>query len=327
MRLLLVILSIVASLQIVSPAQETKNILFVGNSLTYWNSLNNPDFPYCNPMLGILQKMFDEKKMNINIEKATNGSTTLAIHATYLGTDDPNEIFRRATQGEVPATIKKILSKHWDIVVLQESLNDVLNPGKRYYTTEPALMRLDSLIKQVHGKTVLYQAYSEPDPGKTYIIHSGQKFPRTHYLKLDTFGHMFDFFAFDPSQMPKITGADTTFYDDSFQNTAEEFHKLQIEYNTLAAKINAGIVEVGLAFEKCKRQYPEIHLYIESDESDNNIHPSMQGAYLIACMFYKYITGQSLDSVKYHADLNEDEAKKLRRVAESIHPKKNNSLK
>ena len=72
-RTFLIILLTVFCLQRTGKAQEAKNILFVGNSLTYYDSRNNPDFPYYNLMLLMLQKMIDEQKLNTHIDKATRG--------------------------------------------------------------------------------------------------------------------------------------------------------------------------------------------------------------------------------------------------------------
>ena len=75
------------------------------------------------------------------------------------------------------------------------------------------------------------------------------------------------------------------------------------------------LVEIGMAFEKCKKDYPGIKLFF--DESAD--HPSKQGAYLIACLFYRYISGQPVGAIKYHADISEQEAANLRKVADAMH--------
>ena len=224
------------------------------------------------------------------------------MHATYVGMDNENEIFRRAAQNEIPSTIEKVLSKHWDIIVLQEATWNTLNPGIRYYSTEPAIKRLDSTIKRVSGKTVLYQGFAD----QIYQGYGEQKFPKKNCIFIEPFFFPSEPFVFDPNQELKVTGKDTTFCTDSFNNSAEEFHALEIEYNKLATKINADVVEIGLAFEMCKKKYPEIKLYYSLDDN----HPSKQGAYLIACMFFKYLTGQNLEPIKYHGAVNENEAKK-----------------
>ena len=77
----------------------------------------------------------------------------------------------------------------------------------------------------------------------------------------------------------------------------------------MSKKINADIAEVGFAFELCAKNHPEINLYQE-----DSVHPSKEGSYLIACVFYKYITRKNVADVRYNADINSEEAEKIRKL-------------
>ncbi len=60
------------------------------------------------------------------------------------------------------------------------------------------------------------------------------------------------------------------------------------KYNELAKILKAQIVPVGLAWQRARALRPEITLY-DPDQS----HPSPEGSYLSACVFFRVITGES----------------------------------
>ncbi len=287
--------------------QSKKNVLFIGNSLTYFDSKNNPEYPHNNRMPMILQNMLNETKKNINIDKVAFGGSTLTIHATYIGTDGSNEVFRRADEFETPSTVKKILSRNWDIVVLQENSASLVVPGIRMYSTKYALVWLDSIIKSKNGKTLLFQPYAgQYDP----------KIKRSHKtcLTIDSFGYILKEFAFYPNENIYIRQRDTIFCSDSFISSKQEFKEIELQCDKLAKGIDANVVKIGLAFEECKSIYPKINLYLNKHDD----HPSEQGVYLIACMFYKALTHEKISNIKYSANLNKTEAKQIRLLVDNM---------
>ena len=83
----------------------------------------------------------------------------------------------------------------------------------------------------------------------------------------------------------------------------------------MARKLNIPVVKVGYAFELFKKSHSSIPVY----ESATNDHPSEQGSYLIACLFYRFISGKSLKNVKYApTKIPGSEAKIIRAFADSI---------
>jgi len=280
-------------------AQKEENILFVGNSLTYFNNMPQT-----------LQKMLDEKKLNIHIDQVTHPGETLALHAKCTFDSDSSAYFRRTLPGDTPTTVKKILSRHWDMVILQEPAIPLLVDEMRINCTEPAIFYLDSIIKANHSKTVFYQAY-------TGAVH-----PIRYNETIDNF--YLNRFLFNPKPDSIITkmrnALDTslmrrhTYSSDSFATSSEEFEQINQFYKKTDKKINSGIAQVGYAFELCKKLYPEINVYYNS----HNAHPSKEGSYLIACVFYKYITQDNVASIKYNADIDAGTANKIRGLVASM---------
>jgi hypothetical protein len=99
----------------------------------------------------------------------------------------------------------------------------------------------------------------------------------------------------------------------NFNNSRDEFGEIRTEYDKMTKKLNADMVRVGYAFEAFKKKNKNINLY----ESDG-LHPSRQGSYLIACLFFKYLTHRTLNNVKYAADLDTKQAKIIRKFANKI---------
>jgi len=64
--------------------------------------------------------------------------------------------------------------------------------------------------------------------------------------------------------------------------------KISEQYEQLAKETGATLVPVGIAWDLSRKMRPELDLY-DIDQS----HPSPEGTYLIACMFYGALTGQS----------------------------------
>ena len=256
------------------------NILFIGNSLTYSNN-----------MLQMLKEMINERKINMKIDNITPGGFSLANHIKTNGS-----IHFSMTSMKIGTTTKeKILSEHWDIVVLQEATLVCLIPEEREYSSEPAIKILDQTIKDAKAKTVLFQLYTCQEYPVKYC-HSQAT------VSIDCL-------------IPIPHGNLKNYYcSDSFRSSSDEFHVIETFYNKIGKKIGADIVKIGYGFELCKKKYPEITLY----ESKSNDHPSKEGAYLIACMFLKYFTKTDIEKIKYSGSLNVSEARKLRKLSNQI---------
>ena len=79
-------------------------------------------------------------------------------------------------------------------------------------------------------------------------------------------------------------------------------------YTTAARELRLQIAPVGLAWAEALRRRPQLELW-----ADDGRHPSREGSYLAACVFYATLTGRSPTSSTFSAGL--DDARFLQRVA------------
>jgi hypothetical protein len=277
MKILFVFALVLSSFEM--KAQE-QDVLFIGNSLTGYN-----DMPE------MLQNMVKDRKLPIRIASLTPGGWSLADQATKLKSD------KNPIRASPSTATEKILSTKPDIVVLQEAPVQMLIPEKLRYCTGPALKFMDSVIKSVNARTILYQNFALNDYPQKYCVPNGPG------------NVLFRAMAFDPRQHFELTG--TSCCSDSFQNRQQEFDVLKSECNRLAEGVHATVAEVGAYFELCRKTYPEIELYVSGDN-----HPSPDGSYLIACVFFKCITREKLSDLHYSADIASGTAKKLRALVD-----------
>jgi len=82
-------------------------------------------------------------------------------------------------------------------------------------------------------------------------------------------------------------------------------------YMDIAQELSLPVSPVGLAFLNAKQKDKNIELW-----DDDGSHPSMEGSYLAACVFYNEIFGESPVNLTYTAGLSEQRASFLQKVAE-----------
>ncbi len=186
-----------------------------------------------------------------------------------------------------PETLEKLNSQNWDYVILQEATVRVLIDEVVAYNFEPSIIKLDSIIKLKNAKTILYQSYPVSIYPKKYCYPS---------------------FLVNP----KIP--DVEYCSDSLFNSNQEFKKIEASFKRVSDLIKCDNALVGLSFELCKRKYPELILF----ESSSDTHPSILGSYLIACVFYRHLTGQKTTSVKYADGIDLTEKDKVNLLVDSM---------
>lgn len=270
----------------ISPAQE-KSVLFIGNSHTSYNQMPQT-----------VQKMIDEKKIKMKIEQVTADGSTLTGHAKFRVDQKSSGNSMRVKKGETTPAVEKILSKSWTAVILQESTIPLLIPEQRRYWVAPAVIYFDSLIRVRNGKTILYQNYALQEHPQKYCFSYGAS------------DAIFRRMAFDPGQRMELPT--NAVCSDSFLSSNDEFAVIKKEFDSLAIKIGASVAEVGHYFEQCKQQHPEIQLYMGAGDN----HPSKEGSYLMACVFFKTLTKERLKEITYSADINKLTARILREMVE-----------
>jgi hypothetical protein len=70
------------------------------------------------------------------------------------------------------------------------------------------------------------------------------------------------------------------------------------------------VIPVGLAFERAIENNPGVVLH-----DPDTKHPSLEGTYLAAAVFYAALYGKSPVSLGYNANLDETTARQLRQAA------------
>ena len=101
-----------------------------------------------------------------------------------------------------------------------------------------------------------------------------------------------------------------TTYCGTFASFNEMQDALTEGYDELAALIGATVVPVGEAWRRAFALAPEIELH-----SADGIHPSFEGTYLSACVFFAKIFNQSPEGSSFIAHLDPGTAAFLQRVA------------
>ncbi len=262
-------------------APWAKQILFIGNSLTFYN-----DMP------ATLQKMLNAGNDMFVVYQSTFADRSLTDHARWIGEGRSNMIWpagREDLAGEVTADV--LTDKQWDLVVLQDATLNILIPGLRSSVFNPAVMQLDSMIRTTGAQTLLFQSY----PLGTYPAR----------------------YCIDGSLMSMMAGPNET-CSPRFEDSFEEMMVLRRTFRDISHAINADIVPVGDAFEITSFRYPDIPLYVDRYDQ----HPSAQGSYLIACLFYNHITGKRSAGLEEYGGIPVKDAMRLQKVADSFYHRK-----
>jgi uncharacterized protein DUF4886 len=98
------------------------------------------------------------------------------------------------------------------------------------------------------------------------------------------------------------------------ENGMNNYESMQTQINAgylgIAQELNTPVVPVGSAWLTVVKEHPELSLWQEDGS-----HPSEQGTYLAACVFYAVIFHESPDGLNYHASLSSEDSKLLQSVA------------
>jgi hypothetical protein len=94
----------------------------------------------------------------------------------------------------------------------------------------------------------------------------------------------------------------------------KSYESMQVQINTgydgIAQELNVTVAPVGSAWMAAVRAHPELTLW-QGDGS----HPTIEGTYLAACVFYAAIFKESPVGLKYRAGLSKDIATTLQTIA------------
>ena len=86
--------------------------------------------------------------------------------------------------------------------------------------------------------------------------------------------------------------------------------QVQEGYMQIANELNAMVAPVGIAWQNGMLKDPQLGLW-----QADGLHPSIEGSYLAACVFYAVIYQQSPEGLTYTAGLPEEKAQFLQATA------------
>lgn len=266
------------------PNQDKINVLFIGNSLTYFH-----DMPTT------LQSMLNEKHYNFNIEQSTFDGMTLSGHLTDMIIKKSGDtLYTRVKEiGEITETEKKIASKKWDIIILQEGSMNHYFPDVVKEFTEPTIKK----IKKLANKDCKFIVFN------TWV--SKGKYPREkECIAKDYFDEKKYYMGEEVSKEEKFCSLERLNLEQDVKILSESFDRIKKE-DDLTISNHCQI------HYNVRKKYPEIELY-----DDNANHPSEAGSFLNACVFYNLLTGGKASKLKFFGKLNPKTAKILKKESE-----------
>lgn len=214
----LVLFCILQTLGLCAENKDTTRVLFVGNSYTYGNNLYQ-----------LFTDLSTAAGKQIISKMVAFGGYTLQEHSVNS------------------TTLTEIQSNPWHFVILQEQSQYPVIEYYRYRSMYPSAAKLDSLIKQVGAKTLLFMTWGRKNGGiQTIGSYSSPDFP--------------DFFAMQDS--------------------------MASSYRMLGRIIGAEVAEVGEAWRSARMLQPEIDLWT-SDNSHPNLIGSYLAACVFYLKIFK----------------------------------------
>ncbi len=228
-------------------------ILFIGNGIISYNGV-----PW------EFRELAESAGNEVIVDAYTQDSYALSFHNGLLG--DMN-------------AIKKINSRTWDYVILQEqSLLPVIPEMTRAFTI-PAIRDLSNIVKQKNkcARIILFMTWARP-AGGSYCVQIDS-------LGLSCSPEFFDFFHMQDS--------------------------VERSYLRIAESVQAEIAPVGNAWKNLLGQVRGKPLFFDNTNLANDL-----GAYLSACVLYSTIFQRELGTVDYISTLSREDAYLARQYAE-----------
>ena len=219
----------------------------------------------------LLQEMLNETNPNIHIDQITFPGVSLDSHLNFMV--DPHQENSRYEKkpGDTTSTERKLLQKPWDVVIIQEGTVRVLIPEARDSLVIPAIQQIKGLVKNKACKFVLFH---------TWV--SKHEYPQEY--------------CYSSFSITKILD-DNKFCSEVFLNFEQEANKVQEEYVFVAEATDIKKSDNGEIVKTFLKKHPDIEIF-EDDQ-----HPSVEGAFLNACIFYELLTAKKANELNYSANL------------------------
>lgn len=264
---------------------EKVNILFIGNSLTYYH-----DMPE------MVQQMLNEKSTHYLIEQAAYPGMTLNAHLNSMIIKREGDYIytTRKNDSEITETQKIISSRNWDLIVIQEAPDMLLSKELVNELVQSDIEEIKALNRNKNCKYIFFNTW----------IPKVQHYPIKSIClsKSD-----FDYVKFPVNNL----NSDEKFCSELVLNEKEHLRILNEALNQMNLKQKMTISNHPNIHFNIGNNYPEIQLY------DDEYHPSKIGSFLNACIFYKMITNKNPMRLHFNAGLDEKTASLLKRIASS----------
>lgn len=273
--------------------QEKINVLFIGNSFTYYHEMPKT-----------LQEMLNETHSNYNIEVAAFPGMNLSDHLNNIivsKNNADNIEIRLKEKGELTETEKKLLSKKWDIIILQEYPSNYYFPESIPKITIPTIQKIKKIVSNPNCKYINFNIWPV---GVEYPI-------KTQCIPL---------FNLDWT----LENIDTV-CSSEIDNLEEEVRRLNQSAQIISNESNL------ITSDHCNLRYKVMTKLPQIILNEEDHHPSQAGSFLNACQFYKILTNKKVSMLKYNGSLNPKEAQLLKEITDlfylQIHKRKRISAK
>lgn len=223
-------------------AQDTTQVLFIGNSYTQANDLPT-----------LFSELALSKGKQPFVDAKSNGGFTFQNHVND------------------PVTFVKIKEKKWNYVVLQAQSQEPSFPYSQVTTATLPFAKI--LSDSIYANNYCSQPL--------YYMTWGRKNGDPQWDSINTFYKMND--------------------------------RLRAAYLRFTDASQASVAPVGVAWQFVRDNYPAINLY-----TGDGSHPSIEGSYLAACVFYAAIYRESPVNASFYSTVVPATAQVLQQVAASV---------
>jgi hypothetical protein len=238
---------------------------------------------YYNQMPELLQSMLDETDPNIKTEVITFPGMSLNRHLGSVFNINDEEILDKYISSLLTPTEQKILESEWDVVVLQTGTVQLLIPEAKEYLVNSAIQKTIKLINNPSTKILLFNTWPSLDSYPKKYCYPGMIINR-------------------------MLEHNENYCSPTIQNLEEELELINSAYQNIADR--NGIIKTnhGDFYYLISQQYPKIKLL------EDEIHPSREGAFLNASIFYQILTGKKANKLKYNGKIDKETANILKNI-------------
>ena len=262
MKITLLIFTLFSQLSVFAKEQfvnDSLKVLFVGNSLTYYNAM---------PQL--LQQMLNEGEEKVKVEQSTFPGMQLRHHLVTLKSNYP--IGMQEDPNNLNLTKEKLRNSNWEYVILQEGTVSFLIPGYVQNSLQSTFSNILAEFVNPKTKFVLFETWA-----------MSKHFPKNYCIPIPNLDSAF--------QM-------TEYCSPKIENKEEEISLIATSCREIAKSNKMILSKNGELYYQFELRYPEYPLY------DVDSHPTLEGAFLNACIFYELISQKESNKLQFNGDLD-----------------------